>query len=82
MDSAFLNKQDSKYTQNDKLIPIYLPHIYLNIIEELYKENLYKKETSDNNKENNNDSENNNNDEKIDKEFIVLEKEEEKNNET
>ena len=82
MDSAFLNKQDSKYIQNDKLIPIYLPHIYLNIIEELYKENLYKKETSDNNKENNNDSENNNNDEKIDKEFIVLEKEEEKNNET
>ena len=81
MDSAFLNKQDSKYTKNDKLIPIYLPHIYLNIIEELYKDNLYKKETSDNNKEENDELENNN-DGKILNEYIILDNEEEKNSET
>ena len=81
MDSAFLNKQDSKYTKNDKLIPIYLPHIYLNIIEELYKDNLYKKETSDNNKEENDELENNN-DGKILNEYIIIDNEEEKNSET
>ena len=81
MDSAFLNKQDSKYTKNDKLIPIYLPHIYLNIIEELYKDNLYKKETSDNNKEDNDELENNN-DGKILNEYIIIDNEEEKNSET
>ena len=81
MDSAFLNKQDSKYTKNDKLIPIYLPHIYLNIIDELYKDNLYKKETSDNNKEENDELENNN-DGKILNEYIIIDNEEEKNSET
>ena len=81
MDSAFLNKQDSKYTKNDKLIPIYLPHIYLNIIDELYKDNLYKKETSDNNKEDNDELENNN-DGKILNEYIIIDNEEEKNSET
>ena len=62
MENAFNNKSDSKYTKNDKIVMPYLPHIYLNIIEELYKENLYKKETSDINKQdiinqnNNNDA--------------------------
>ena len=50
IESSFNNNCDSKYTKNDKLITPYLPHIYLNIIQELYKENLYKKETNDINK--------------------------------
>ena len=69
MESSFNNNCDSKYTKNDKIVTPYLPHIYLNVIEELYKENLYKKETSDINKQEINEENSNNNEEKILNEF-------------
>ena len=85
MESAFNDKPDSKYTGNNKLVTPYLPHIYLNIIEQLYTENLYKKETSDNNKkeneEQNNNINNNNNEGHILNEFVILDNEENKNTE-
>ena len=59
MESAFNNSSDSKYTKNDKIVTPYLPHIYLNVIEELYKDNLYKKETGDTNKQDINEQNNN-----------------------
>ena len=69
MDSSFNNNCDSKYTKNDKIVTPYLPYIYLNIIEELYNENLYKKEKSDINKKEINEENSDDNDEKIMNEF-------------
>ena len=48
MESVFNNKVDSKYTKDNRIVLPFLPHTYLNIIDELYCENLYKKETIDN----------------------------------
>ena len=64
MESSFNNKYDSKYTKDNKIVLPFLPHIYLNIIDELYNENLYKKETTDVHKheEENEENEKENND--------------------
>ena len=78
MESVFDNKVDSKYTKKNKIVLPFLPHVYSNIIDELYKENLYKKETIDTHKqveeeENNNEDNNeiNNENEKIINNFII-----------
>ena len=63
MESVFDNQFDSKYTKDNKIVLPFLPHVYSNIIEEFYIENLYKKETIDTNKqeeENNNENLNEN----------------------
>ena len=63
MESVFDNKFDSKYTKDNKIVLPFLPHVYSNIIEEFYTENLYKKETIDTHKqeeENNNENLNEN----------------------
>ena len=70
MEYSFNNKYDSKYTKDDRLVSIYLPHMYLNVIKELYKENLYKKEINDMNEEENNEQINVEG--KIINEFIIL----------
>ena len=74
MESSFNNKTDSKYTKDNKMVLPFLPHAYLNIIEELYRENLYKKETVDTHKqeeENNEQIKDGNNENEIINEFIV-----------
>ena len=75
MESSFNNKYDSKYTKDNKIVLPFLPHIYLNIIDELYNENLYKKETTDVHKheeENEeNEKENNDNNNEIINDFII-----------
>ena len=83
-ESSFNNKFDSKYTKDNKMVLPFLPHVYLNIIDELYCENLYKKETIDTNKQEENDENNENQDENDDKEneyiinkFIINNKESE-----
>ena len=44
IDAVFLQKTDSKYINDSKLILPFLPHVYTNIINELYKDdNLYQK---------------------------------------
>ena len=46
MDCSFENKTDSQYTNNQKLILPILPHVYTNIIREIFrKDNLYKKDS-------------------------------------
>ena len=43
-DASFEGKTDSKYVNDKKLVLPFLPHVYYNIIDELYKtNNLYKK---------------------------------------
>ena len=63
MDAAFLDKFDSKYTCNNKLVLPFLPHIYTNITKYLYKDdNLYQKNLEGNNvrnRENKNENKNN-----------------------
>ena len=74
IESSINNKLDSKYTRDDKIVMPYLPHIYSNVIEQLYNENLFKKETSDTNKKDNEQEEeliNNNENDNIN-EFIIL----------
>ena len=74
MESSFNNKYDSKYTKDNKIVLPFLPHIYLNIIDELYNENLYKKETIDVHKheEENEEKEKENNDNnEIINDFII-----------
>jgi hypothetical protein len=45
MDSSFDNKADSFYTTREKLILPILPHVYTNIVREIFqKDNLYKKD--------------------------------------
>ena len=73
-ESSFNNKFDSKYTKDNKMVLPFLPHIYSNIIDELYCENLYKKETIDNKEEENNEDLNENIDnenEQIINDFII-----------
>ena len=44
IDAVFSSKYDSKYFNDAKLVLPYLPHVYSNIVTELYKDNdLYKK---------------------------------------
>ena len=46
MDVSFENKFESQYFQKEKLVLPTLPHIYTNIIKEMFdKDNLYKKNT-------------------------------------
>ena len=46
MDASFDNKLDSVYTSDEKLVMPILPHVYTNIIAEIYKnDNLYIKDT-------------------------------------
>ena len=63
IDSSIYNKPDTKYTMANKIVLPFLPHIYTNIANEFYYENLYKKiihdiKKNDNNK--NEDDDNNN----------------------
>ena len=47
MEASFSFKTDSKYIKPKKLVIPFLPHVYYNIIDELYKsDNLYKKISS------------------------------------
>ena len=75
MESAFNNKSDSKYTKDNKIVLPFLPHVYLNIIDELYGENLYKKETIDTHKQeeedNNKENKDENNENEIINDFII-----------
>ena len=46
MDASFDNKLDSQYSDEQKLVMPILPHVYTNIVKEIYqKDNLYKKDT-------------------------------------
>jgi hypothetical protein len=46
MDSSFDNKIDSQYLEDEKLVMPILPHVYTNIVREIFqKDNLYKKDT-------------------------------------
>ena len=74
MESAFNNKYDSKYTKDNKIVLPFLPHIYLNVIDELCGENLYKKETIDIHKkeEENEENEKDNNDNDIINDFVII----------
>ena len=46
MDASFDNKLDSQYFSDEKLVMPILPHVYTNIISEIFKkDNLYKKDT-------------------------------------
>ena len=72
MESSFNNKFDSKYTKDNRIVLPFLPHVYLNMIDELYKDNLYKKETADTHKqEKEENDENENNDNELINEFII-----------
>ena len=56
MEASFSFKVDSKYIKTKKLIVPFLPHVYYNIIDELYKcDNLYKKVSSGQKKQDEND---------------------------
>ena len=71
MESSFNNKYDSKYTKDNKIVLPFLPHIYLNIIDELYNENLYKKETTDVHKHEEENEENEKENNEIINDFII-----------
>ena len=60
-DSSFEGKTDSKYVKDKKLVLPFLPHVYYNIIDELYKTDyLYKKvATGHQQKKDKNEKENN-----------------------
>ena len=46
MDSSFDNKIESQYFEDEKLVMPILPHVYTNIVREIFqKDNLYKKDT-------------------------------------
>ena len=61
MEASFEGKTDSIYTKKRKLVLPFLPHVYYNIIDELYKcSNLYKKVTSAHQQQDNNDNNKNN----------------------
>jgi hypothetical protein len=46
MDASFDNKLDSQYFSDEKLVIPILPHVYTNIVREIFKkDNLYKKDT-------------------------------------
>ena len=46
MDASFDNKLDSQYFEDEKLVIPILPHLYTNIVREIFKtDNLYKKDT-------------------------------------
>ena len=46
MDASFDNKSDSQYLNDEKLVIPILPHVYTNLVKEIYsKDNLYQKDT-------------------------------------
>ena len=85
MESTFNNKLDSKYTKDNKMVLPFLPHVYLNIVDELYKENLYKIDINNTHKqeqeEENEENINGNNDNEIIKDFIINNNNNNKDNE-
>ena len=85
MESTFNNKLDSKYTKDNKMVLPFLPHVYLNIIDEIYCENLYKIGINDIHKqekeEENEENINNDNDNEIIKDFIINNNNNNKDNE-
>ena len=59
-DASFEGKTDSKYVGPKKLVLPFLPHVYYNIINELYKNNNLYKKVSGHPQQDNNDNDNNN----------------------
>ena len=79
MESTFNNKLDSKYTKDNRMVLPFLPHVYLNIVDELYSENLYKigindthkQEQEDDQEENINENVDIDNDNEVINDFII-----------